>query len=106
MKKNLNTSTTSVISILREMRQVHEKKAKFSLTIFYTLLGVLIIDVVSIFNWRPEGLSSGAWTGIWLLIISMGFFISDNLSEKKWCKSIDDFYLQKAYKLMKNERKD
>jgi hypothetical protein len=105
MKKDLNKHSISVISILHDMREVHEKKGKFSLTIFYALLGILIIDVVSIFAWRPTGLDTGAWTGIWFLILGMGFFMSDNLKEKNWCKSIDDFYLQKALNI-ENERKN
>lgn len=98
MENSKEQKQTSAVTILHDIRKVHERKKHFNGIVFLILLGILIIDTITIFAMRYNNLTSWGWIGLWSLIVAMGLIMKAYIEEQRWINTIDEFYLSKTLK--------
>jgi hypothetical protein len=91
----METENKSAFNILKEFRDLHEKRATRAFITFLIFLGIFIIDVVATF--AVNFLTLFGWVGVWCLILAMAFALKDYVIEKNAIKKIDSYYLKRLY---------
>lgn len=99
-----NNQTDSAIGILKSIRNSHYKKSEYYFFAFMILLGILLLDGITIFAARSYVLNVFGWAGVAILIVAIGFCLKDYLIEKNEANIIDSFYIEKMYKLMRQNK--